>query len=194
MFEVEVCWVVTPCSVVVGYQCFGEPCCLHLHWVVKPSSDVVGYQLFGRPCRLHLQGEVTSQPRILRLAIRILNNFCRILTMVCWYWTNCTFGLYPSSGVSKNWGIKNIDKISQYTRPQNSHKGQLLSTEREAYKLWSSSLCSLLHPPTTSSLLGPNILLSTMFSDTLSLHSPLSVRDEVPHPYKTTGKIMLLYI
>jgi len=20
-------------------------------------------------------------------------------------WTNCTFGLYPSSGVSKNWGI-----------------------------------------------------------------------------------------
>jgi hypothetical protein len=30
-----------------------------------------------------------------------LNNFCRILTMVCWYWTNCTFGLYPSSGVSK---------------------------------------------------------------------------------------------
>jgi hypothetical protein len=30
-----------------------------------------------------------------------INNFCRILTMVCWYWTNCTFGLYPSSGVSK---------------------------------------------------------------------------------------------
>jgi hypothetical protein len=28
-------------------------------------------------------------------------SFCRILTMVCWYWTNCTFGLYPSSGVSK---------------------------------------------------------------------------------------------
>jgi hypothetical protein len=45
------------------------------------------------------------------------------------YWTNCTFGLYPSSGVSKNWGIKNRDKISQCTRPQNSHKGQLLTTE-----------------------------------------------------------------
>jgi hypothetical protein len=30
------------------------------------------------------------------------------------YWTNCAFGLYPSSGVSKNKqnrGIKNIDKI-----------------------------------------------------------------------------------
>jgi len=23
----------------------------------------------------------------------------------CESWTNCTFGLYPSSGVSKNWGI-----------------------------------------------------------------------------------------
>jgi len=23
-------WVVTPCSDVVGYQCFGEPWCLHL--------------------------------------------------------------------------------------------------------------------------------------------------------------------
>jgi len=49
------------------------------------------------------------------------------------YWKNCAFGLYPLSGVSKNkqnWGIKNIDKISQYTRPQNSDKGQLLTTEQ----------------------------------------------------------------
>jgi hypothetical protein len=46
------------------------------------------------------------------------------------FWTNCAFGLYPSSGVSKNWGIKNIDKISQYTSPQNSHKDQLLTTEQ----------------------------------------------------------------
>jgi hypothetical protein len=30
MFQVEVFWVVTPCSVVVGYQRFGVPCCLHL--------------------------------------------------------------------------------------------------------------------------------------------------------------------
>jgi hypothetical protein len=33
----------------------------------------------------------------LSLATLIIN-FCRILMMVCWYWTNCTFGLYPSSG------------------------------------------------------------------------------------------------
>ena len=34
----------------------------------------------------------------------------------------------------------------------------------EEYKSFSSSLCSLLHSPVTSSLLGPNILLNTMFS------------------------------
>jgi hypothetical protein len=29
----------------------------------------------------------------------------------------------------------------------------------KAYKLWSSSLCSLLQPPVTSSLFGSNVLL-----------------------------------
>jgi hypothetical protein len=32
----------------------------------------------------------------------------------------------------------------------------------EEYKLWSSSLCSFLQPPVTSSLLGPDILLNTV--------------------------------
>jgi hypothetical protein len=32
----------------------------------------------------------------------------------------------------------------------------------EAYKLWSSSLFSILQPPVTSSLLGPNILFSSL--------------------------------
>ena len=38
----------------------------------------------------------------------------------------------------------------------------------EEYRSLSSSLCSLLHSPVTSSLLGPNILLNTIFSNTLS--------------------------
>jgi hypothetical protein len=41
-----------------------------------------------------------------------------------------------------------------------------LTTFYEAYKLRSSSLCSLLLPPATSSRLGPNILHSILFSDT----------------------------
>jgi hypothetical protein len=57
-----------------------------------------------------------------------------------------------------------------------------------------SSLCSVLQPPVTSSLFGPNILLSTMFSKTLSLCSSLKVRVQDSYPYKTTGKVIVLYI
>jgi len=64
----------------------------------------------------------------------------------------------------------------------------------ELYMLWSSSLCSLFQPPTTSSILDPNIFFSTLFSNTLILCISLSVKDQVPHPYKWTGKIMDLYI
>jgi hypothetical protein len=40
-------------------------------------------------------------------------------------------------------------------------------------------LCSLLHSRVTSSLSGPNILLITLFSKTLSLHFYLYVSDQV---------------
>ena len=43
----------------------------------------------------------------------------------------------------------------------------------EEYRLFSFLLCHFLHSPVTSSLLGPNILLNTLFSNTLSLLSPL---------------------
>ena len=62
----------------------------------------------------------------------------------------------------------------------------------EEYKLFNSSLCNLLHSPVTSSLQGPNILLNTMFSNTLSFLSSLNVGDQVSHPYKTTGKIIVI--
>ena len=55
-------------------------------------------------------------------------------------------------------------------------------------------LCSFLHSPVTSFLLDPNILLNTLFSNTLRLRSFLNVSDQVSHPYKTTGKIIVLYI
>ena len=41
----------------------------------------------------------------------------------------------------------------------------------EEYKTFNSSLCNLLHSSVTSSLLGPNIFLNTMFSNTLSFLS-----------------------
>ena len=41
----------------------------------------------------------------------------------------------------------------------------------EEYRSWSSSLCSLLHFPVTSSLFGPNTFLSNLLSSTPSLIS-----------------------
>jgi hypothetical protein len=38
------------------------------------------------------------------------------------------------------------------------------------------------------------MLLNTLFSNTLSLCSYPNVRDQVSHPYRTTGKIIVLYI
>ena len=49
----------------------------------------------------------------------------------------------------------------------------------------SSSLCSFLYSPVTSSLLDPNTLLNTLFSNTLSLRSSLNASDQVSHPYKS---------
>jgi hypothetical protein len=43
----------------------------------------------------------------------------------------------------------------------------------------SSSLCSFLHCLITSSRLGPNVFLSTVFSDTFSLCSSLNLIDQV---------------
>jgi len=56
----------------------------------------------------------------------------------------------------------------------------------EAYELWSLS--------PNSSHLGPNILLSTLFSDILKLCFFLSKRVKISHQYETAGKIMCLYI
>jgi hypothetical protein len=55
-------------------------------------------------------------------------------------------------------------------------------------------LCNFLHSPISSPLFGSNILFRTLFSNTLSLCRSLNVRNQVSHPYKTTGKIMVLYI
>ena len=59
----------------------------------------------------------------------------------------------------------------------------------EEYRSLSSSLCSFLHSPDTSSLLGQNILLNTKFSNTFLLCSPLKVSNQVSYPYKQKSKL-----
>jgi hypothetical protein len=58
-----------------------------------------------------------------------------------------------------------------------------LITFGEQYKIWSSLLCSLFQSPATSSLLRPNILLSTLFSNNLNLYSSLVWENHHHHPH-----------
>ena len=55
-------------------------------------------------------------------------------------------------------------------------------------------IMKLFPSPVNSPLLGPNILLSTLFSNTLSLRSPLSVNDQVSHPYKFIVQCILIVV
>ena len=64
----------------------------------------------------------------------------------------------------------------------------------EEYRSLRYSLCNFLHSPVTSFLLGANILFITLLLDTLSLRSSHNVSDQVSHPYKITGRILVLYI
>jgi hypothetical protein len=61
------------------------------------------------------------------------------------------------------------------------------------YKLWSSWLYNCLHSHVSSSLLVLDILLSTLFSHTLSLCSSFYRRDQVSCPYWPTSKTMFLH-
>ena len=57
-------------------------------------------------------------------------------------------------------------------------------TCNEQKKWRSSSLCSFLHSPVTSSLLGPDIQLLTLLLQALSLRSSLNMTDSVFHSQK----------
>jgi hypothetical protein len=63
-----------------------------------------------------------------------------------------------------------------------------------AYKIWSSLLCCFFHSPVISSHFVWNIIIINLFSNILSLCSSHNVRDQVSHPYKTTARVMFLYL
>jgi hypothetical protein len=113
--------------------------------------------------------------------------------------------LSPMPGSSK-WSssLRSLHQNPAYTSPPPpmcymscpSHSSWFdhLNNIDKDYTASSSSLRSLLHSCYLSHLLGSNIVLCTLFSNTLSLHSTFNMNDQVSNPHKTRGKIIVLYI
>ena len=76
------------------------------------------------------------------------------------------------------------------------HSSDLINRTTFGDEYWSqsSSLYSLLHSCLTSSLLDPNVLLSTLFTNILTLHSSLNEERRNFTPIQTTGKYKILNI
>ena len=111
--------------------------------------------------------------------------------------------ILPYTPVSSNWSpslwFPHHNSVGTVSPPYALHALPISSLFDHSNNIWwrvqslSPSLCSFLHSSVTVSLLGPNILLRTLFPNTLRLRSSLSVSDQVSHPYKTTGNIVVLY-
>jgi hypothetical protein len=88
--------------------------------------------------------------------------------------------------VAREWKFNPLLDINQLRRMTNIDYPNNIWWRVKFMKLL---IMQFLQSPITSSLLGPNILQSTMFPKTLNLCSPLYMRDQVSHPYNTAGKI-----
>ena len=89
---------------------------------------------------------------------------------------------------------------SHHPSPPSSHFN-IPNYVRRRIQSMSLSFCNFLYSHLISSLLAPNIFLSTyclylgtLFSNTLNPCSSLKMRDQVSQPYNTTGNIIILYV
>jgi len=117
---------------------------------------------------------------------KLWNNKFYYKVASCWYFywiilhlcLGLQSGLYPSGFPNKTLCTPLLSPI-RATCPSNLILLDLIFQKilGEEYRLLISSLCSFPHSLVTPSLLGPNILLSTPFSNTLSLRFSLNVSD-----------------
>ena len=124
------------------------------------------------PCRESDQSSVYPPSHFLKIRLRLSSHLCLGLLVVLSLRVPHHNPVYTTP----------LPRTCYMSRPSHSSRYDHRLIFGEEYRSFSSSLCSFLHSPVTSSVLGPNILLSTLFSDTLNLSSSLSVSDQVSHP------------
>jgi hypothetical protein len=78
--------------------------------------------------------------------------------------------------------------------PCPSHHPRLDSSDYIWRRVQVTKLLVMQFSATSCHFIPPNILLSTLLSNIFSLHCYLNVRYQVLHPYRTTGKIILVCI
>ena len=102
------------------------------------------------------------------------------------------------SRLLRSWRVRISGSNAGFTTFRGSVKGTgypLHSPVSSSLSLPCVSSCAITFQlDSTSSLLGPNIPLNTLSSDTLSLRYFLNVSHQFSHPYIITGKIIVLYI
>ena len=102
----------------------------------------------------------------------------------------------PSTTGSSKWSLSlrftHQNPVYACLLPHTCHMARPFHSSRfyhtifgEEYRSLSSTLCSFLHSSVTSSLLAPNILLTTPFLNTLNLASSLSTNDRLTYVQNT---------
>jgi len=104
-------------------------------------------------------------------------------------------GLFPSGFSTKT--LYNLSSTNHMCyMPRQSHSSRYKHQNKIGWGVQIMKLLIMYVSPLPCYFvpLSPDILLSTLFSNTLSLRSSLIVSYQVSHPYKTTSKIIILYI
>jgi hypothetical protein len=78
--------------------------------------------------------------------------------------------------------------------PCPSHPSRLDHSNYTWRTIQITNLLVMQFSPPSRHFIPPNILLGTLSSNTLSLYSSLNVGNQVSHPYRITGNILVLYI
>jgi len=72
--EVVVFWLMTTCTGVVRFQCFGEQCCLHLQGdseVLRNTGILPHYYTASKPRRLRIEPLTRFEPRTSPVRVRL---------------------------------------------------------------------------------------------------------------------------